>query len=188
LRERGLIRIVDRGTTSNAYVISWPVLFNAHDEMKAFERLNARRDKPKVAAQDGSVRPEVAAKPMKENLGTNRTYDTKWSSDDDQRCSRANSRTSAMTLGLPPHTSKAVETLVSIMTNQKAAPAARVSAANALLDRGYGKPPQHITGEGGPVYVARLPAPCKTVDEWMASLSDQSAQTASIDGGWLCAG
>jgi hypothetical protein len=35
---------------------------------------------------------------------------------------------------------------VSIMTNPKSAPAARVSAANALLDRGYGKPPQHITG------------------------------------------
>jgi hypothetical protein len=32
------------------------------------------------------------------------------------------------------HTSKAVETLVSIMSNHKAAPAARVSAANALLD------------------------------------------------------
>jgi hypothetical protein len=61
------------------------------------------------------------------------------------------------------HTSEAVETLVSIMTNPKAAPAARVSAANALLDRGYGKPPQHITGEGGPSYVVRLPEPCKTV-------------------------
>jgi Family of unknown function (DUF5681) len=81
------------------------------------------------------------------------------------------------------HTSKAVETLVSIMTNHKAAPAARVSAANALLDRGYGKPPQHITGEGGPVYVARLPAPCKTVDEWVASLGDQSAQTPSNGSG-----
>ena len=32
----------------------------------------------------------------------------------------------------------AIETLVSIMANPKAAPAARVSAANALLDRGYG--------------------------------------------------
>jgi len=73
------------------------------------------------------------------------------------------------------HTSGAVETLVSIMGNPKAAPAARVSAANALLDRGYGKPPQHITGEGGPVYVARLPEPCKTVDEWVASLGDQTA-------------
>jgi hypothetical protein len=68
------------------------------------------------------------------------------------------------------HTSKAVETLVSIMTNQKAAPAARVSAANALLDRGFGKPPQHITGENAPVYVARLPQPCKTAEEWVVNL------------------
>ena len=59
------------------------------------------------------------------------------------------------------HTDKAIETLVSIMDNPKAAPVARVSAANALLDRGYGKPPQHISGEGGPSYVVRLPEPCK---------------------------
>ena len=32
------------------------------------------------------------------------------------------------------HTGEAIETLVSIMTNPKSAPAARVSAANALLD------------------------------------------------------
>ena len=66
------------------------------------------------------------------------------------------------------HTGEAIETLVSIMTNPQAAPAARVSAANALLDRGYGKPPQHITGENGPSYVARLPVPCKTAEEWVA--------------------
>ena len=50
------------------------------------------------------------------------------------------------------HTGEAIETLVSIMTNQKSAPAARVSAANALLDRGFGKPAQHIIG---PVEVSR---------------------------------
>ena len=65
------------------------------------------------------------------------------------------------------------------MTNHKAAPAARVSAANALLDRGYGKPLQHITGEGGPSYVVRLPEPCATVEEWLASLGDRPAQTPS---------
>jgi len=68
------------------------------------------------------------------------------------------------------HTTDAVETLVSIMTNSKTAPAARVSAANALLDRGYGKPPQHqhITGDDGPQYVVRLPVVCETVEEWVA--------------------
>jgi hypothetical protein len=75
------------------------------------------------------------------------------------------------------HTSKAVETLVSIMTNTKAEPAARVSAANSLLDRGYGKPPQHISGD--PQYVVRLPEPCKTAEEWVASLGDRPAQTSS---------
>ena len=68
------------------------------------------------------------------------------------------------------HTNEAVETLVSIMKSSKAAPAARVSAANALLDRGYGRPPQHITGEGGPSYVVRLPQPCKTAEEWVQTL------------------
>jgi len=75
------------------------------------------------------------------------------------------------------HTGEAIETLVSIMTNPKSASAARVSAANALLDRGYGKPPQHITGEGGPRYVARLPEPCKTAEEWQASVQRTMAPT-----------
>jgi hypothetical protein len=39
-------------------------------------------------------------------------------------------------------------------------PAARVSAANALLDRGYGKPPQHITGQNAN-YVAHCPNDAK---------------------------
>jgi hypothetical protein len=68
------------------------------------------------------------------------------------------------------HTGQAIETLVSIMTNPKSVPAARVSAANSLLDRGYGKPPQHITGEGGPSYVVPLPEPCATVEEWVKTL------------------
>ena len=75
------------------------------------------------------------------------------------------------------HTGEAVQTLVSIMTNTKAAPAARVSAANALLDRGYGKPPQHITGESGPQYVIRAPERCATAEEWVATLGDRSVQT-----------
>ena len=78
------------------------------------------------------------------------------------------------------HTGKAVETLVSIMTNPKSAPAARVSAANALLDRGYGKPPQHVTGEGCPVFVARLPQVCATAEEWVASLGNRPDQPPSI--------
>jgi hypothetical protein len=57
------------------------------------------------------------------------------------------------------HTTTAVETFVSIMTNSKAPPAARVSAANALLDRGYGKASQHITGEGRSDFIHFIEVP-----------------------------
>jgi hypothetical protein len=54
----------------------------------------------------------------------------------------------------------------------KAAAAARVSAASALLDRGYGKPPHRVTGEVAASYVVRLPEPAKSAEEWIASLED----------------
>jgi hypothetical protein len=41
-----------------------------------------------------------------------------------------------------PH---AIDTLAEIMSDEKSPPAARVAAANALLDRGYGKPTQPIS-------------------------------------------
>ncbi|NIA67787.1 hypothetical protein HBA54_04215 [Pelagibius litoralis] len=47
------------------------------------------------------------------------------------------------------HTEAAVKTLVGIMNQPKAQPAARVAAANALLDRGWGKAAQPLTGEDG---------------------------------------
>ena len=40
---------------------------------------------------------------------------------------------------------EAISTLVAIMNDEKALPAARVAAANAVLDRGYGKPTQPIS-------------------------------------------
>jgi hypothetical protein len=48
------------------------------------------------------------------------------------------------------HTRTAINVLVGIMRSNDATPAARVSAANALLDRGWGKAPQSIeNGEEG---------------------------------------
>ncbi len=45
------------------------------------------------------------------------------------------------------HTHGAIKVLAGIM-NEKAAPhSARVAAANALLDRGYGKAPQHFSAD-----------------------------------------
>lgn len=45
------------------------------------------------------------------------------------------------------HTEKAVNVLVGIMSQDDAPPAARVSAASALMDRGWGKPTQPIAGD-----------------------------------------
>jgi hypothetical protein len=47
------------------------------------------------------------------------------------------------------HTASAVKCLAGIMNQPKAPAAARVAAANALLDRGWGKAAQPLTGEGG---------------------------------------
>ena len=65
------------------------------------------------------------------------------------------------------YTPDAVETLASIMLDRDAAPAARVAAANAILDRGYGKAPQHITGEIETRYVAELPSVVQDADKWV---------------------
>jgi hypothetical protein len=48
------------------------------------------------------------------------------------------------------HTRKALNVLVGVMRSNTATPAARVAAANAILDRGWGKAPQAIdNGNGG---------------------------------------
>lgn len=45
------------------------------------------------------------------------------------------------------HTETALKTLAGIMMQSDAAPAARVAAANSLLDRGWGKATQPISGD-----------------------------------------
>ena len=47
------------------------------------------------------------------------------------------------------YTKAAIETLAGIMQDTAAPKAARVAAANGLLDRGYGKPPQALHHAGG---------------------------------------
>lgn len=47
------------------------------------------------------------------------------------------------------HTEAAVRTLAGIMRQPKAPAAARVAAAQALLDRGWGKPAQSLAGADG---------------------------------------
>jgi hypothetical protein len=81
------------------------------------------------------------------------------------------------------HMPAAIEALVSIMNNAKASDAARVSAATALLDRGYGKPQQHIDAEIGS-YVAWLPRPYETSEEWAAAVKVEMAmrERRKLDG------
>ena len=64
------------------------------------------------------------------------------------------------------HTQSAIDVLASVMNQPKAPPAARVAAAQALLDRGWGKPAQVVTGDesGLPISVihrviVQLPVP-----------------------------
>ena len=83
-------------------------------------------------------------------------------------------RLHALLVTVPPTT--AVETFVSIMTDPKAPPAARVSAANALLDRGYGKLPQHVTGERGSDFIRFIKAPEDLSNEhWQKKYGQRSA-------------
>ena len=46
------------------------------------------------------------------------------------------------------HTESALNVLAGIMNESEAPHAARVAAANSLLDRGWGKPSQPIAGDG----------------------------------------
>jgi len=47
------------------------------------------------------------------------------------------------------HTELCIKVLAGIVSAKAAPPAARVGAASALLDRGWGKPTQPHTGEDG---------------------------------------
>jgi len=64
------------------------------------------------------------------------------------------------------HTVSAMKTLAAIMNEPSAPHSARVMAANAILDRGWGKPEVKVEAEHTHRYVARLPEKVKTVQEW----------------------
>jgi hypothetical protein len=63
------------------------------------------------------------------------------------------------------HSSEAIETLAGIMRNPKVPAAARISAACALLDRGYGKPLQTVDANNTNVHYAVSDKPMSD-DEW----------------------
>ena len=65
------------------------------------------------------------------------------------------------------HSGEAIETLAQIMRNPKAPAAARISAACALLDRGYGKPLQTVDANNTNVNYVVSDQPM-TEEEWAA--------------------
>ncbi len=69
------------------------------------------------------------------------------------------------------HTSAAIQTLVEIASNPKAADAARVQAANALLDRGWGKPHQYTESVSMKV----------GLEEWLDSLEPVPEDNDIVD-------
>ena len=54
------------------------------------------------------------------------------------------------------HTTEAVAALVGVMNSEKSPPSARVAAASALLDRGWGRAPQTIKHESLEDRLAKL--------------------------------
>ena len=71
------------------------------------------------------------------------------------------------------HTKKAVKTLAAIMNEPHAPYAARVAAAEALLDRGWGKPRQSHEAEITHRYVIEIPALMDNAT-WEAEAADAS--------------
>ncbi|MGB8896959.1 MAG: DUF5681 domain-containing protein [Pseudolabrys sp.] len=74
------------------------------------------------------------------------------------------------------HTASAMNALVQIVENNNAPPAARVAAANSLLDRGYGKPEAKIDANISRHAVIRAPEPCASVEEWQAKYAPEFAK------------
>lgn len=78
------------------------------------------------------------------------------------------------------HTAAAVKTLAGIMRQPKAPAAARVAACKELLDRGWGKAPQAITGPGGgPIQTVDL---TNATDEQIAALESLFGRLAVASG------
>lgn len=74
------------------------------------------------------------------------------------------------------HTESALKVLASIMNKTDAPESARVAAAQALLDRGWGKATQFIEAETTHRYVARVPEKAVTPDKWQQQHAPQTLQ------------
>jgi hypothetical protein len=74
------------------------------------------------------------------------------------------------------HTASAMNALVQIVEDENAPPAARVTAANSLLDRAYGKPESKVDATITRSAVIRAPALCETSEEWLAQYAPPSVR------------
>lgn len=76
------------------------------------------------------------------------------------------------------HTERAIQVLQGIMDQPDSPHAARVAAANSLLDRGWGKPMQSVeVADVTKNYVARMPAKTPSMTEWEARYAPTTTQT-----------
>lgn len=74
------------------------------------------------------------------------------------------------------HSRAAIETLANVMVSESAADSARVSAANSILDRGFGKPPQAVSHSGA---IGTFDA-SKLTDDELAVLEPILARLAGV--------
>lgn len=72
------------------------------------------------------------------------------------------------------HTASALNVLAGIMNKTDAPESARVAAATALLDRGWGKATQFIEAETVHRYVARVPDKATTAETWQQQHSPET--------------
>ena len=74
------------------------------------------------------------------------------------------------------HTVTAIRTLAGVMKEPKAPHAARVAAATALLDRGWGKPEQHVEIDETVHWV--ISEETMNEDQWSEAYADSMAAPA----------
>jgi len=72
------------------------------------------------------------------------------------------------------HAASAMNALVQIVEDKNAPAAARVAAANSLLDRGYGKSEAKLEANITSARVVRVPELCASVEEWQAKYCPRS--------------
>lgn len=77
------------------------------------------------------------------------------------------------------YTSEAIETWRQIMQNKKAPAQARVAAAAAIMDRGWGKPETKGEMTTNVSYVARVPTNPESIEQWEQQNKDLTAPSTT---------